>query len=52
MHHIKPISQSRRVQPAITLLEKQAMSDMILQNLSQIAAFLSLVAGLKPQEGQ
>lgn len=50
MQHIRSISKSKVPAPAMTLLEKQALSDMIQRNLSQVAAFLNLIAGLKPQE--
>lgn len=50
MRHLNPISRSKSPSPAMTLLEKQAFSDMLMRNLSQIAAFISLLTGLKPQE--
>lgn len=50
MLHVKLISRSEAPAPAITLLEKQAMTDMIERNLSQIAVFLNIITGLKPQD--
>ena len=50
MQHVRPISRDRVPATASSLLEKQAMSDLLQRNLSQIAAFLSLITGLKQQE--
>lgn len=48
MLHVKPISRARFPQVAMSLLEKQAFTEMLEQNLSQIMAFLSFISGLKP----
>jgi hypothetical protein len=49
MHHVQTISKKRAPAPAISLLEKQAMTDMIQRNLSQVASFISIITGLKNQ---
>lgn len=58
MRHLSTLSKSRRFAsgsahrnpaPAISLLEKQAIADLLERDLSQIAVFLNIIAGLKSQ---
>ena len=44
-----PASARRSPAPAISLLEKQAIADLLERDLSQIAVFLNIIAGLKSQ---
>jgi len=41
------MSRPNRPAPAISLLEKQAMTDLIEENVSQVAVLLNVVANLK-----
>ena len=58
MRHLTALSKNRRCAagpahrnpaPAISLLEKQAIADLLERDLSQIAVFLNIIAGLKAQ---
>jgi len=58
MRHVKSLSRNRRCAPgpahknpapATSLLEKQAIADLLETDLSQIAVFLNIIAGLKSQ---
>lgn len=50
MQHLTTISRQSAPRTAMALLEKQAMTDMIQRNLSQIAVFVNVISGLKPEE--
>ena len=50
MEHIRAISKQRAPSPAMSLLEKQAMTDMIERNVAQLAVAVNILAGLKAQD--
>jgi len=50
MEHIRAISKKRAPTLAMSLLEKQAMTDMIERNVAQLAVVLNILAGLKAQQ--
>jgi len=47
MRHTLTISRQRAPEAAISLLEKQAMTDMIQQNFSQLLVLFNVLAGFK-----
>jgi len=48
MKHTQTISRQRTPEAAISLLEKQAMTDLIQRNVSQVLVLVNVLAGLKP----
>lgn len=49
MRHLIPLSKRKMPAAGMSLLEKQALTDLIERNLSQIAVFLNIITGLKAQ---
>ena len=49
MRHLIPLSKCKMPAAGMSLLEKQALTDLIERNLSQIAVFLNIITGLKAQ---
>lgn len=47
MNHITTVSEKRMPPPAISLLEKQAMTDMIQRNVAQVLVVLNVLTGFK-----
>ena len=49
MRHTRTISRQRAPEAAMSLLEKQAMTDMIQQNFSQVLVLINVLAGFKAE---
>lgn len=49
MRHLTTLSRQRPHQ-AISLLEKQAFTEMFERNVTQVIVFLNVLVGLKPSE--